>query len=302
MHKYKGWSREIKEIYDTYADMRVVMSGSSLLNILSGDADLSRRCIPYDIQGLSFREFLEFYKKICLPPVQLKDMLAAPADVCAAVLEKCQPLPLFQEYLKYGYYPFYLRQKSAYYVIVEQVVNYIIETELPQTFNVEPGMVRILKALLGTVANSIPFEVDATKLATLIGAHRTTVVNYLYMLGKAKLLNLLFPDNKSVKKLQKPHKVYLENTNLMYALSNNAPQIGTVRETFAVNQFSAGHKIEYGKDRGDFKVDGQWIFEVGGEKKGFKQIADIPNLFILADSIEMPYGNKLPLWMIGFMY
>lgn len=302
VHKYKGWSQEIKEIYDTYPDMRVVISGSSLLNIMSGDADLSRRCIPYDIQGLSFREFLEFYKDIHIPPVQLKDILSSPESLCASVLEQCQPLPFFQEYLKYGYYPFYLRQKAAYYIIIEQVINYITETELPLMFNMEPAMSRKLKALLGAVANSVPFEVDATKLAALIGAHRTTVVNYLYMLGRAKLLNLLFSENKTVKKLQKPDKVYLENPNLMYALANDSVQIGTVRETFAVNQLSAGHRVEYGKEHGDFRVDGTWTFEVGGEKKGFKQIADIPNSFILADGIEMPYGNKLPLWIIGFMY
>lgn len=302
VHKYPTWSQEVKEIYDTYPDMKVVISGSSLLNILTGDADLSRRCVPYEMQGLSFREFLKLYKKIDIPVWKLSDILSNPSALCDSVLDKCKPLPLFKEYLKYGYYPFYLKNKSNYYQLIEQVISYVIETELPQIYNVEPALVRKIKALLDTVCNSIPFEVDATKLASVIGVHRTTIVNYLYMLDKAKVINMLFADTKSLKKLQKPDKIYAENANILYALGGGDVNIGTIRETFAVNQLTYKHTIEYGKEQGDFKVDGKIIFEVGGKKKDYSQIADLPDSYILADDIEVPFGHKIPLWAMGFGY
>lgn len=302
VHKYPTWSQEIKEIYDTYPDMKVVISGSSLLNILTGDADLSRRCMPYEMQGLSFREFLKLYKKIDIPVWKLSDILNKPAALCDSVLDQCQPLPLFREYLKYGYYPFYLKNKSNYYQLIEQVISYVIETELPQIYNVEPALVRKIKALLDNVCNSIPFEVDATKLASVIGIHRTTVVNYLYMLDKAKVINMLFADTKSIKKLQKPDKIYTENPNILYALAGSDANIGTIRETFVVNQLTYNNTIEYGKEQGDFKIDGKYTLEVGGKKKDYSQIADLPDSYVLADDIETPFGHKIPLWAIGFTY
>lgn len=302
VHKYPTWSQEVKEIYDTYPDMKVVISGSSLLNILTGDADLSRRCVPYEMQGLSFREFLKLYKKIDIPVWNLSDILSNPSALCDSVLDKCKPLPLFKEYLKYGYYPFYLKNKSNYYQLIEQVISYVIETELPQVYNVEPALVRKIKALLDNVCNSIPFEVDATKLASVIGVHRTTVVNYLYMLDKAKVINMLFADTKSIKKLQKPDKIYTENPNILYALAGSDANIGTIRETFAVNQLTYNNTIEYGKEQGDFKIDGKYTFEVGGKKKDYSQIADLPDSYILADDIEVPFGHKIPLWAMGFGY
>lgn len=303
VHKYATWSQEIKEIYDLYPDMRVVISGSSVLNILSGDADLSRRCLSYDMQGLSFREFLRFYKGIDLPVHTLQNILEHPEELCEEVLAKCHPLPYFKEYLKVGYYPFYIKHKVEYYSLIEQVSNFVVEAELPQLFNVDIEMVRKIKALLSIMSNGLPFEVDATKLSGVIGAHRTTVINYLYMLAKAKLVNMIFAESKTIKKLQKPDKLYLENPNLLYALSSTDHiEIGTVRETFVVNQMMEKHSIEYGKDKGDFKVDGSYTFEVGGQSKGFSQIAGVKDSYILADDIETPYGRKLPLWMIGFLY
>lgn len=302
VHKYPTWSKEVKELYDLYPDMRVVISGSSLLNILNGDADLSRRCLPYEMQGLSFREYLRFYKGIEFPVWKLEDMLEHPEDLCENVLEKCHPLPLFHDYLKYGYYPFYLRHKQDYYILIEQVINYVIETEMPQVCGVEVSAVRKLKALLDVISHAVPYEVDATKLSALMEIHRTTVVNYLHLLGKAKLLNLLFTDIHSVKRLQKPDKIFMENSNMLYALASDKVQIGTVRETYVLNQLSGKHEVEYGKTKGDFRVDGKYVFEVGGEGKSYKQIADVPNSYVLADDTETPFGHKIPLWMIGFLY
>lgn len=302
VHKYNSWSREIKEIYDTYPDMRVVISGSSLLNILGGDADLSRRCIPYELHGLSFREYLQFFHNIQIQPRSLQDILEHPEEICSEVLDKCHPLPLFKDYLQHGYFPFYLKSKENYATLIEQVVNYVIETELPQCYGVDMAMVRKIKALMSIVSSSIPYEVDATKLSGVIGVHRTTVVNYLYMLDKAKLINMLFAEAKTIKKLQKPDKIYIENPNMLYALAEGNVEIGTARETFCINQLRVHHNVEYSKKQGDFRVDGKYTFEIGGQSKGFGQVAGVPDSYVLADGIETPFGRKLPLWIIGFLY
>lgn len=302
VHKYPAWSKEIKEIYDLYPDMQVVFSASSLLQILNGEADLSRRCILYSMQGLSFREFLLFYKDMEFPAYSLEEILTSPGRLCTTVNERCRPLPFFKEYLSYGYYPFYLKNQTDYYTSLEQVVSFIIETELPALCKVEVANVRKLKVLLGVLATSVPFEVDASKLATVIGVHRNTVVSYLYDMGRAGLLNLLYADLLSVKKLQKPDKIYLGNPNLLYALASAPVKIGTARETFVVNQLSYKHQVEYAGKWGDFKIDGKYTIEVGGADKTFRQIADIPDAFVLADEIETPYGNKVPLWCLGFLY
>ena len=302
VHKYNSWSREIKEIYDTYPDMRVVISGSSLLNILGGDADLSRRCIPYELHGLSFREYLQFFHNIQIQPRSLQDILEHPEEICSEVLDKCHPLPLFKDYLQHGYFPFYLKSKENYATLIEQVVNYVIETELPQCYGVDMAMVRKIKALMSIVSSSIPYEVDATKLSGVIGVHRTTVVNYLYMLDKAKLINMLFAEAKTIKKLQKPDKIYIENANMLYALAEGNVEIGTARETFCINQLRVHHNVEYSKKQGDFRVDGKYTFEIGGQSKGFGQVAGVSDSYVLADDIETPFGRKLPLWIIGFLY
>lgn len=302
VHKYPTWSKEIKEIYDMCPDLRVVFSASSLLNIMNADADLSRRCIPYQMQGLSFREFLLFYKQLDLPICTLEEVLTSPGDICSKVNEVCRPLPFFKEYLQYGYYPFYLKNQMDYYTSIEQVTNFIIETELPQLCGVDVGNVRKIKALLGILATSVPFEVDISKLSTTIGIHRNTVIEYLNSLEKAKLLHLLYADLLSVKKMQKPDKIYLDNPNLLYALASRPVKIGTARETFVVNQLSCENEVEYGKKTGDFKINGRYTLEVGGEGKTYDQIADVPDSYILADGIETPYHCKLPLWIVGFLY
>lgn len=302
VHKYAQWSSEVKEVAETYPNLQIVLSGSSLLRLLDGDADLSRRCRGYDMPGLSFREYLRFYKGIVLPASSLEDILEAPNKLAAKVNDVCRPLQHFHDYLKYGYYPFYLTNPIDYHVLIEQTVNYVIDVELPQLKNVNPSNCRKIKALLCVLSQQVPFDVGVSKLATMTELQRNTVLEYLNHMKSAKLLNLLFSDLLSVKKMQKPDKIYLENPNLLYALATAPVQIGTARECFAVNQLGYAHKVEYGKTQGDFKVDGKWTFEVGGEKKRFDQIADLPNSFVLADGIEMPHGKKLPLWMIGFLY
>ena len=302
VHKYPTWSRELKEIYDLYPDMKVVFSSSSLLNVLRGDADLSRRCIAYDMQGLSLREFLQFYKGISIAPRPLEEVLLHPGPLCQEVNERCRPLACFHEYLQYGYYPFYLRNQTDYYTAIEQVVGYIIDVELPQLCGVDVAYCRKLKALMGIMASMVPFEVDISKLATTIQVHRNTLLGYLGDMGRAKLINLLYADIKSVKKMQKPDKIYVENANLLYALASGSVDTGTAREAFAVNQLGYKHTVEYSKKKGDFRIDGRYTVEVGGEGKAFSQIAGVADSFVLSDNIEAPLGRKLPLWLVGFLY
>ena len=301
VHKYSNWSREIKEIYDLYPDIKVVISGSSLLHILNADADLSRRCIRYTMNGLSFREFLRFYKNIDIRKYSLPEIIDNPAPLCSEVNRLCKPVQQFKEYLTYGYYPFYMESVMDYYTRIEQVTNFVIETELPLLRKVDIANIRKIKALVSIIASSIPFEVDASKLSRLIGTGRATVIEYMQDLEDARIFNLLYSDVRSVGKLTRPDKIYLENANLLYALSSSEVNIGTARETFVVNQLKIKYDVEYGKQQGDFKVDGKYTFEVGGKDKTFSQIAGVRNSFVLSDDIETPLGRRLPIWSVGFI-
>lgn len=301
VHKYPTWSKELKEIYDLYPDMRVTFTGSSLIQILNADADLSRRVLSYTMEGLSFREYLHFYKHIELPQHSLDEILKDADEICEEVNKVCHPVKEFAEYLKVGYYPFYDGNEVEYYSRLENVINFIIDQEMTQFCGVEPAYTRKLKAMLIFLAQNLPYEVNIAKLASYLELNKQTVLSYLASMQRAELLHLLYADNKSVTKMQKPDKIFIHNTNMLYALGTST-LIGTVRECFAVNQLSVSHVVEYGKQTGDFKVDGRIVFEVGGEDKSFGQIADVPDSYILADNMEYPIGNKLPLWIVGLLY
>ena len=306
IHKYHSgtadWSREIKEIYDLFPNLKMIVSGSSLLQLREGDADLSRRAIKYTMPGLSFREALRFYHGLSFPRWSLDDILAHPYDLWQTVTSKCKPVALFKEYLEKGYYPFLLEGEGEYYTRIEQVVNYIIETELPRICKVDVANVRKLQALIALICSEVPFELNANKIAAALEIGRDTVVEYLKYLGDAKVLSLLYSDKKKIGKLTKPDKVYLENPNILYALAPTKVDIGTLRETFAIGCLSESYNVEYGKVQGDFKVDGKYTFEIGGRSKDFSQIAGVKDSYIFADDWDMPDGAKLPLWMLGFLY
>ena len=306
IHKYHSgtadWSREIKEIYELFPDLKLIVSGSSLLQLREGDADLSRRAIKYTMPGLSFREALRFYHGLSFPKWSLEDILVHPYDLWQTVSDKCKPVALFKEYLEKGYYPFLLEGEGEYYTKIEQVVNYIIETELPRICKVDVANVRKLQALINMICSEVPFELNANRIAAALEIGRDTVVEYLKYLGDAKVLNLLYSDKKKIGKLSKPDKVYLENPNILYALAPTKVEIGTLRETFAIGSLSESHNVEYSKAQGDFKVDGKYTFEIGGRSKDFSQIAGVKDSYVFADDWDMPDGAKLPLWMLGFLY
>lgn len=301
VHNAPYWAKEIKEIYDVFPSLHVVFTGSSLLHILNAQADLSRRCLSYDMQGLSFREYMLLYRNIELPKVSLDDILHNSMDIANEVLQKCRPLEFFSDYLKQGYYPFGAEGFALYHQRVENIVDMLLNIELPQLRSVDIGNIRKLKALLAIISTEVPMLVDISKLATLTGIARTTILAYLQYLHEAKLIRLLYADDMSVKKMQKPDKILMENTNLLQALSLKEPNIGTMRETFFCNQLGYKHQVEYNK-RGDFLVDHKLIFEIGGKSKDGKQVSNIENAYIASDEFDYPIGNKLPLWLFGLTY
>ncbi len=301
VHKYPSWSQEIKNIYDDYPNLQVVFTGSSLLEILNARADLSRRAIVYHMQGLSYREYLAMYHKVELAPVTLDQILSNHINISAEVISRIKPLQHFSDYLKNGYYPFYQEKPSQYYQKIEEVVNMILEIELPLLRAVEIAYIQKIKQLLQIISQSAPFVPNVSKLSERIGISRNTLISYLYYLDEVRLINALYKEAGGITKLQKPDKLYLENTNLAYSLGSDNTEIGNMRETFFINQLIRGHKVTY-SEKSDFIIDNKFTFEIGGKKKGNKQIADIENSYIVADGIEYGSGNKIPLWMFGLLY
>jgi predicted AAA+ superfamily ATPase len=304
VHKYPGWSREIKEIYDLYHELHIVLSGSSLIQINDGQADLSRRLMPYDMPGLSLREFIHLDTGLDIKPVSLDQLLDNPSEVCMDIISKCHPLEHFARYRQFGYYPFYFEEKQDYYDKLENTVNYIVDVELTKYRSLNVGYTRQVKALLHVISQMTPYEVDISKLSKASGISRQSTLKYLTNMEEANLIRRVFTNLMTVTDLQKPDKIYLDNPNLLYTLSLEKPEIGTVRETFFANQLaSAGHKVEYaGYKKGDFRIDGDIVIEVGGQDKGFSQVANHENAYVAADDIESAYMRKIPLWAFGFLY
>ena len=301
VHRYPTWSREIKEIIDLYPDMKITFTGSSLIQILNADADLSRRVLSYTMEGLSFREFLLFYKGIHIPVYPLDDILSRYDDICGEVNRRCHPQALFEEYLKVGYFPFYDGDEEEYYSRIENVIDFIVDQELTLFCGVDTANTRKVKALIQFIADGVPYELNVAKLSARLELNKHTVLSYINSLGRAELLHLLYSDNNTITRLQKPDKIYLHDPNMFYALGYGE-KIGTIRECFFVNQLSVNHTVEYGRGQGDFVIDGKTTIEVGGPDKSFEQVADIPDSFIFADRIELPVGKKRPLWMAGLTY
>lgn len=253
------------------------------------------------MQGLSFREYLSIKENIHLPIMSLEDILQHGLECSQQIVDKCKPLQYFSQYLKEGYYPFFVEEGIDYLTQVQKVVGMILEIELPQLSNVDIANVRKLRSLLSVVSSGVPFAVDISKMAQTAELNRNTIITYLAHLHRAKLLNLLYSDTLNLKRMQKPDKIYLENCNLLHALSLTNVEVGTERETFFVNQLSYAHSVEYAK-QGDFVIDRKYTIEVGGASKDGKQIANADNAFIAADDIEYALGNKIPLWLFGFLY
>jgi predicted AAA+ superfamily ATPase len=301
VHKYPNWSQVIKNIYDDFSDLKVVFTGSSLLEILNARADLSRRAIVYEIQGLSYREFLNITQKTDFQSFSLQDVLKNHKEISDEVLSKIKPLQFFNDYLQHGYYPFFTEGTARFPQRLEEIVNAILEVELPLLRNVEPAYVPKIKQLLQIIAESVPFIPNIDGLSKRISIHRNTLISYLNYLQETQLTNHLHKDIAGINRLQKPEKIYFENTNLAYTLAQSNTDIGNMRETFFLNQLSYNHSVEY-PNSGDFWVDKKLLFEIGGKNKTDKQIKTSSSAFIAADNIEYGFGKKIPLWQFGMLY
>ena len=291
----------IKQIYDTYADLNIIITGSSILEIKKGEADLSRRVVSYLLPGLSFREFLELNNNLKFDTISLQSILHNHLEFSHIITEETRPLEYFDDYLKYGYYPYFTEGKEAYPEKLHSTINLILEVDIPAVESIDFINIQKLKKLLSVISQSTPFKPNTHKLALLTEVSRPTLIRFFSLLEKAQLLSLLQASTKGIHKMAKPDKIFLNNTNLMYTLAPGNPDKGTMRETFFYNQLKYWHKVELPK-AGDFIVDDHYIFEVGGRNKTKAQIAGIENAWIVADDIETGFDKKIPLWVFGFMY
>lgn len=301
VHKYPNWAQELKNIYDDFPTLKVVFTGSSLLEILNARADLSRRAIVYKMQGLSFREFIAFETGQFLDSYSLEEVLENHVEISKSVLSKIKPLPLFELYLKQGYYPFYKENPEMYGSILLEIINMSLEIELPLLRKVDLGYVYKIKQLLLIISESVPFVPNTTKLSEKMGIVRGTLLLYLHYLDEIGITRNLNKESRGISKLQKPNKIFLDNSNLMFAIAPKSTNIGNMRESFFANQLGYQHELSY-IEQTDFLVANTYSFEIGGKSKGTKQIKELTNTFIAADNIEFGYKNTIPLWLFGFLY
>lgn len=297
IHKYPGWARELKMIYDVYhTELKVTVSGSSMIDIIHGiEVDLSRRALPFKLEGLSFREYLNMSHNANLSPISLEDILQGnvvwPREIG-------RPLPLFDEYLRRGYYPFY--NSNHYLQRFDSVVSQTLEVDIPHQANLTVSTARKLKKLMSVIAQSTPFKPNYANLGRTLEMNRSTVSDIMVYIERAGLLRLLREDDDIMDQFSKVEKVYLSNTNLCYALCDIIPDKGMLRETFFFSQMAVTHKVA-ASPVSDFMVDG-YTFEVGGRNKKRKQIASVDNAFVVKDDTEFVYQNIIPLWMFGLNY
>lgn len=295
IHKYKGWSAEIKNIYDQIPGLSVVYTGSSILDLEKGGADLSRRRVEYQLPGLSFREYLNISQGWQLPASSLEDILAGKVQF---PYEKERPMKLFKDYLNIGYYPFF--NDTEYYLRLRSVICQMVEVDIPMFADMNIASSAKLKKLLYALAQSVPFKPNYAKLERDLGISRNTLPDYVNYLEKAGLISLLREKADGLKLLEKVEKVYLNNTNLAYAISESTPDIGNIRETVFFSWMRVGHLVT-SSSVSDFEINGR-TFEVGGKNKTTRQIKGVSEGYLVKDDMEYVYRNEIPLWMFGFVY
>ena len=294
IHKYKDWAKELKLIYDYHKDLNVVFTGSSVLDIKKGASDLSRRAVIYNMQGLSFREYLKLFHNISINRYSLEDILQHKVEISA--LER--PLPLFADYLKKGYYPFALEEDFD--IRLRQIINQTLENDIPMYADMNVATGRKLKQLLAIIAKSVPFKPNMSKIAEMLSASRNNISDYCLYIEEAGMIAQLRDDTGGIRGLGKVDKIYLDNTNLIYNLADDTSNIGNIRETFFLNQMRVKHDV-FASPVADFLIDDK-TFEVGGKNKGQKQIKDIENGYVVKDDIEHGFLNIIPLWQLGLTY
>ena len=306
IHLYEGnWQRELKNIYDSYPNYHVVFTGSSIIHLDAALADLSRRCLPYRLYGLSFREWLKFKDIAHMDSIELEEILSGHSEIAWRIIGALgdkKILPLFSEYLGKGYYPYFKddSDRGDYYGRVERSVDTTIMRDIPAAERIEYETLYKMKKLLYIMSTEVPFSLNVQSLSQKIQVSRNTVIRMFELLDKGAVLRSLHSGWRSPKSVAKPEKVLFDNTDIMAALSN-LNEIGTVRETFVASMLSPAHKL-YEPQVGDLLVDEKYLFEIGGKNKRYKQIADLPDSYVIVDDIETGLGNKIPMWLLGFLY
>lgn len=300
IHKYKGWEQEIKNIYDAYPNLHIVVTGSNMLELSKLQSDLSRRAREYTLKGLSFREFINMETNIEFPAITLENLVETHMQIAAEITAQIKILPFFEQYLKNGFYPFYKEEGDGFFNRLQQVVMTILENEIPAVSDIEYESVYRAKILLGILAERTPYTLNISELTSQMSVSRNTLLKLLELMDKAAIIRKIYAADSGMKVMKKPEKILLENTNIMYALTDNV-DVGTMRETFFGSQIDTFYSYCM-PSQGDFLVNKKWLFEVGGKKKKFIQIKDLPDSFVVADNIQTGYGNRIPLWMFGFLY
>lgn len=301
IHHYPGWSLELKNIYDTQPELRVIYTGSSLLHLIRGRADLSRRSLTYTLPGLSLREYINITENTDFPVLSLTEIIESHPVLAKKVWSVIKPIKKYKEYIESGYYPFFLEGHENYRGKLMEVILQVLENDIPLIAGISITHVNKLKQLLYVISESSPFKPNIEKLSERIGISRNTLKDYLYYLGEALLINSLTVSGKGISRLTKPEKVFLHHPNLMFALTGSSADMGNLRETFFLNQVSVKHLVNNAR-KGDFLVDNHLIFEIGGKSKTRKQIQGLEKAFLAVDNIETGYLNEIPLWLFGFLY
>ena len=299
IHKYINFEIELKKIYDML-DLQVLFSGSSAIKLDHSKGDLSRRAIIYHMKGLSFKEFIELKTDIKLQAYSLESILSSHEDIAYELKSQFKPFEYWDEYIKYGYYPFYFQNSDTYSIRLKETINTVVEVDIPSIFPIDYDKIINLKKLIELVCLSNPFKINIKELSSKIGTKDyATLYRYMEYLRRGKIFNLLRAKGKGDSILTKPEKLYLANTNLHFAYCNNS-EVGTIREVFFMSMFEE-QRLQVSKN-GDFIIDDKYTVEVGGKNKSFSQIKDIPNSFVVADDIEVGHKNRIPLWLFGFLY
>ena len=301
VHKYPNWSQELKNIYDDFPELKVVFTGSSLLEILNSRADLSRRAVMYEIQGFSFREYLSMNTGLDFPILSVENIISSHTEFALDISSKTKVFPHFEAYLTHGYFPFYQEKPETYFQRLREIINMTLEVELPTLRNIDAVYIPKVKQLLQIISESVPFSPNITKLSERIGISRKSLLQYLYAMAESNIIITLHKDATGITKLQKPDRIFLENSNFLEALAMEGIDTGTARKTFFINQLKESNQIQY-TSVGDFFVNNKYTFEIGGKSKTKKQIIGIPDSYIVVDNTEIGYAEKIPLYLFGFLY
>jgi len=301
VHKYPNWSQELKNIYDSYPDLRVTFTSSSALDVYKGSHDLTRRALLSTLTGLSLREYLKLFYKIAIDSYTIDQIFNDHVKIAQDINQLIKPIKIYKEYLSKGYYPFLIEDTKGYYQRINNAINATIENDIHSIYNIDLSSILKLKKLLVILASMAPYKPNIENLAKQIGSTRDTLLKYFDYLHKAKLINLVNIDPIGINYMNKPDKIYLENPNLSYVLNPENINIGTARETFILNQLINTCSVTL-HNKGDFLIDKKYIVEVGGKNKLNKQIAGLENAYIVSDDIEFGQFNRIPLWLFGFLY